>query len=463
MADDEFDALFSQLDCDKCIAELNDPKQDSTTSESLPLQPSVNKTSRTSSQPNRFSTFVSDQELQEAKKCAVPKNTDKCTNWALNIWKEWSTHRQKQFSSHSQWPTHLMITQPIELDYWLSKFMLEARKANGDCYTPDTLYSICSGLLRYIRENRPEINIFKSSSFAGFQRTLDGEMKRLRSTGLGVKRKQAEPITIEEENLLWEKGLLGDTTPQVLLDTILFLCGIHYALRSGDEHRSLQISQLELISPSEGPARLVYTENSSKNNPGGLLHRKIQPKQVTCYENSENPSRCLVKLFQKYVSHCPSEPTCFYLTPVRKIKNNIWYSKTPVGHNTLAGTVSRICKKAGVSGYKTNHSLRVTSATRLFQNGIDEQLIMSNTGHRSVDGVRCYKRIGEEQKKHMSSVLNSTTNGEQSNEPPECNPSNPKKPKLTTVPTMNTKSLSIQNSSAFNLCSTHPPVFNIEQ
>ena len=65
---------------------------------------------------------------------------------------------------------------------------------------------------------------------------------------------------------------------------------------------------------------------------------------------------------------------------------------------------------------------------------------MSNTGHRSVDGVRCYKRIGEEQKKHMSSVLNSTTNGEQSNEPPECNPSNPKKPKLTTVPTMNTKS-----------------------
>ena len=140
--------------------------------------------------------------------------------------------------------------------------MLEARKANGDCYTPDTLYSICSGLLRYIRENRPEINIFKSSSFASFQRTLDGEMKRLRSTGLGVKRKQAEPITIQEENLLWEKGLLGDTTPQVLLDTMLFLCGIHYALRSGDEHRSLQIAQLELISPSEGPARLVYTENS---------------------------------------------------------------------------------------------------------------------------------------------------------------------------------------------------------
>ena len=53
-------------------------------------------------------------------------------------------------------------------------------------------------------------------------------------------------------------------------------------------------------------------------------------------------------------------------------------------------------------------SLRVTSATRLFQSGIDEQLIMSHTGHRSVYGVRSYKRISEEQKS-ASGVLSSTS------------------------------------------------------
>ena len=38
-----------------------------------------------------------------------------------------------------------------------------------------------------IRQDRPEINIFKSPT----QRALDGEMKRLRSTGLGVAKKKA--------------------------------------------------------------------------------------------------------------------------------------------------------------------------------------------------------------------------------------------------------------------------------
>ena len=61
----------------------------------------------------------------------------------------------------------------------------------------------------------------------------------------------------------------------------------------------------------------------------------------------------------------------------------------PVGHNTLSKTVGRLCKKADIPGYKTNHSLCVTSATHLFQSGADEQLIMSRTGHRSVDGVQC--------------------------------------------------------------------------
>ena len=52
-----------------------------------------------------------------------------------------------------------------------------------------------------------------------------------------------------------------------------------------------------------------------------------------------------------------------------------------------------------------NHSLCVTSATRMFQGGVDEQLIMSRTGHRSIEGVWAYKRISDEQRTELSHIL----------------------------------------------------------
>lgn len=63
-----------------------------------------------------------------------------------------------------------------------------------------------------------------------------------------------------------------------------------------------------------------------------------------------------------------------------------------VGKNTLQKTMKRICDAAGFVGYFTNHSGKVTCASQLYDAGIDEQLIMSRTGHRSTDGVRSYKR-----------------------------------------------------------------------
>ena len=206
-------------------------------------------------------------------------------------------------------------------------------------------------------------------------------MKRLY---LGARKRQ-------EEDLLWVKGCLGDHDPHTLLDTMLFLCDIHFALRSGEEHRSLRISQFEIQHDENGSECLVYTENTSKNNQGGLSHRKVKPKQ--------------------YVRHRSKEcDDTSYLPPLRKPKDDVWYSKVPVAWAQYL-TVGLLCKMADISGYKTNHSLRVTSVTRLLQSRADEQLIMAHTGQRSVDGVRTYKRASEEQRKSLSTVLNSASSG----------------------------------------------------
>ena len=76
--------------------------------------------------------------------------------------------------------------------------------------------------------------------------------------------------------------------------------------------------------------------------------------------------------------------------------------------NYVNGTVARICKAAGIEGFKTNHSLRATAATRLYHAGVDEQIIMEITSHRSLDGVRSYKRTSAQQKEAISDNLSST-------------------------------------------------------
>lgn len=70
----------------------------------------------------------------------------------------------------------------------------------------------------------------------------------------------------------------------------------------------------------------------------------------------------------------------------------------------LAKTVSKLCSKAGFKGFFTNHSLRATAATRLYNAGIDEQLVTEKTGHRS-NAVRSYKRTSDDQQSAVSSIL----------------------------------------------------------
>ena len=236
-------------------------------------------------------------------------------------------------------------------------------------------------------------------------------MKRLQRAGLGSKKKKAEPLTGEEEELLWTKGLLGSGSPQALVDTMVIMNGIYFALRSGSEQRQLRSDpcQIEVVeNPGEHPY-LVYTEDISKNRPGGLKGRKLKTKIVRHYDNPQNPERCSVRLFQLYQQHLPADrpKNLFYFQPLKKLNGDLWFSSKPIGHNVLNQTVARLCSEAGIGGYRTNHSLRATAATRLYQAGVDEQLIMERTGHRSLEGVRSYKHTSGSQKEAVSDLLNS--------------------------------------------------------
>jgi len=244
--------------------------------------------------------------------------------------------------------TNFVATSEDGLKFWLVKFVAEVRCSDGKPYPPNSLYQICCGLGHALHvADRSEIDIFNSPGFAMFCDTLDSCMKELKATG-NFEVKQAEPITGEVEDLLWQKGLLGDSNLQTLLDTLVFYIVLYFTLRSGQEHRHLrhQPSQLHLVEPPCGIPYLVYKEDVSKTNQGGLKHRKKNPKEVVQYAKSENPDRCIVRLYKLYNQKCPSNRPldAFYLKPkVNPKSDGCWYNARAVGHNILAGTVKCLC------------------------------------------------------------------------------------------------------------------------
>ncbi len=98
-------------------------------------------------------------------------------------------------------------------------------------------------------------------------------MKERATMGLG-KRKSSSPVSVSDENSLWDKGVLGTNDPDTLCDTLLFLLGLHLALRGGKEHKDLCApgfdSQLSVEVDKDGTKYLLFNEDvQRKTNQGG--------------------------------------------------------------------------------------------------------------------------------------------------------------------------------------------------
>ena len=136
-----------------------------------------------------------------------------------------------------------------------------------------------------------------------------------------------------------------------------------------------------------------------------MKHRKIEAKQVDVYQTG-NPECCPVRILNKYLGMLPKSRSCtaLYLQPKCKFTATCWYLNKPVDENTLCNVIKELCSKASLPGYYPNHSFRATSATRMYQSDIEEQVIQEVTGHRSLS-VRSYKRTSEAQCREANRCL----------------------------------------------------------
>ena len=148
---------------------------------------------------SRFAAAVSDADELSVQASAVPSNTKSMTEWGIHVWSEWANSRTVMPAPDGvvSVGTPLMTMTPVDLAYWMGKFVLEVRKKDGQEYPPKTLYALVCCFKRFFEQNGVfSVNPLNPAdpTFGSFRVTLDAEMKRLHGLGLGTSSKQAEPI-----------------------------------------------------------------------------------------------------------------------------------------------------------------------------------------------------------------------------------------------------------------------------
>ena len=96
--------------------------------------------------------------------------------------------------------------------------------------------------------------------------------------------------------------------------------------------------------------------------------------------------------------------TCAHLTNSLQILPN-HHGSVGSEWNKLKGIVPELSAKSGCVVHYTNHSLRATAMTRMFNKGVPEKVIAERSGHRSLQAMRNYEHPSVELERAAGEVI----------------------------------------------------------
>ncbi len=158
-------------------------------------------------------------------------------------------------------------------------------------YPRETLYEIVLSLQHYITINGRDVKLLDHPGLLKMCNTLDNKIKKLTKDGVIHECQQSKPISVEEENMMWQTGLLGDDTPEKLVNILLYLISLYFALCACDKHKALKVGsfgQFKIkVDYKTNLHYLEYMEHQSKSYQGGLKSLYDKPKVVQAFENRD--------------------------------------------------------------------------------------------------------------------------------------------------------------------------------
>ncbi|KAM9320993.1 zinc finger MYM-type protein 4 [Gastrophryne carolinensis] len=284
--------------------------------------------------------------------------------YGVNAWKTWVRWKNSQEEPEDikfgvrpvKLKEDILSCTFAELSFGMCQFILEVRRPNGEKYSADSILYLCLGIQQYLFENGRIDNIFMEP-YSRFMVELTKLLKNwhppVLPTGYLFSR-------IEEEHL-WECKQLGAYSPIILLNTLLFFTTKFFQLKTVSEHQQLSFAYVMRRTKTLKyntkttylrfvPPFLKHDTENEKLTPGKRkrLEEEDSPFVLEMAENTDNPLRCPVRLYEFYLSKCSESvkqrSDVFYLQPERSCVPNspMWFSALPIDLGTLDSMLTRI-------------------------------------------------------------------------------------------------------------------------
>jgi len=101
----------------------------------------------------------------------VRRATAHANDWSLTVWRQWTNYRNQRqetrrdnyFSIPVEFSKGSQVTVQ-KLDYWISFFVLEIRRQDGQRYPPNSLLNIVAGIQRHLRSLPNFVILYFSTS-----------------------------------------------------------------------------------------------------------------------------------------------------------------------------------------------------------------------------------------------------------------------------------------------------------
>ncbi|XP_031568117.1 uncharacterized protein KIAA1958-like [Actinia tenebrosa] len=157
---------------------------------------------------------------------------------------------------------------PAELNELLSEFILTVRTVEGKNYEPTSLRGMIASFERFLKRKNYQVSIINDLAFEKTRKTLQSKQKELKKRGKGNKPNASVALTEDEVKVLYEKGLLGISSPEALLNSLWLNNTLHFGLRGIQEHHSMCWGDVTLNKTAGGVEYLEYNERQTKTRTG---------------------------------------------------------------------------------------------------------------------------------------------------------------------------------------------------